>query len=152
MLMNKYDQQFISIFPDIILLLMKSISWKFIAISSLFTYIFFIINDGILYTLFFIIITLISKNLSFGVLIGWFTVSFLVFLFFTYPEYGHFTETYLQSLSRNSNETVEKIHNRIPDLFSKKIFLSFLYGYYGALFGAFFGWIGSKIFKLRIIY
>lgn len=151
--MNDYNGQFLTLLNNLLQLFFKPIFWVFVAVISVPAYLIFLINAGALFVLLFIMATTIARNGSLGALVGWFLITFTVFLFYNFPEIGCFIEILLQAASPKSQHihTIQQIHDHIPKTFSGKLFMSSVHGYVGLLFGAVFACLGKKLFSAREI-
>jgi hypothetical protein len=149
--MTRYDEEFLGHLKDTANLFCSVLPWKWYAVLFVPVCIAYFIGSGFLFALLFVLGCFICRSAKLGGLVGWFIVSVTVFLFFFFPEQGHFIDSVLRMPARGAlrSEIMSSadVMSRIPKTFSRRLFAALISGLWvGGTIGLGVGMVGKKIF------
>ena len=126
--------------------------WRLAALSVVPTLLWFFVGSGYLFVVYFCALCLWARSCRLGGLIGWFVATQTIYLYYSFPESGHFIEWLLRAPARVSSAvpTSEQVLATVPTDMSSRVFWSLVFGLRGGgLVGLGLGMLGRKLWGSR---
>lgn len=147
--MSKYDEQVLSYLIDTITLIFKPFVWKYFLILTLPIILIYEVDNGFLYVIYFIVVTLWARSAKLGGVLGWFIAGVTIFLYQSLPAQEHFIELILRAPARAAATPIssEHVQSFISDTtIPMKVFWSLVFGLRGGfIIGLGVGMLGKKL-------
>ena len=149
--MNRYDEYVSDQTVEMFRLVGSRRFWLYFLMTVVPTALLFKIGSGALFILYFSSACLFARSAKLGCLIGWLIGAQTIFLFFSFPEAGHFIEILLRAPARSSSTvpSSEQVLSGIPATFSSKLFFCLAMGVRPGIVGLGLGLLGRKIWGYR---
>ncbi|WP_428718888.1 hypothetical protein [Undibacterium curvum] len=149
--MNQYQEEVFDQAVEMLRLIVSLRFWLYFLMTVIPTALVFKISSGVLFILYFSAVCFSFRSAKLGCLIGWLIAAQTIFLFFSFPEAGHFIEIFLRAPARSSSNvpSSEQVLRGIPITFSSKLFLCLVMGARLGIVGLGLGLLGRKIFGYR---
>ena len=133
--MSRHDieAEFLGQLAATIKLLFSREFWWLALLSVLPTLLLFFVGSGLLFVVYFCALCLWARSCKLGGLIGLFVVTQTIYLYYFFPEAGHFIEWMLRAPARVSGvaPTSEQVLAAVPTDFSNRLFWSLIFGLRG---------------------
>jgi hypothetical protein len=148
--MNRYQEYVFDQTVEMLQLLGSRRFWLYFLMTVVPTWLVFKIGNGVLFILYFSAVCLFARSAKLGCLIGWLIAAQTIFIFFSFPESGHFIETFLRAPARSSSHipSSEQVLRGIPATFSSKLFFCLALGSRLGIVGLGLGMLGRKFWVI----
>ena len=153
--MSRYDvnAEFLGHLAATIKLLFSREFWWLATLSIVPTLLLFLAGSGYLFVVYLCALCLWARSCRLGGLIGWLVVTQTIYLYYSFPESGHFIEWLLRAPARVSSvvPTSEQVLATVPTDVSSRVFWSLIFGLRGGgLVGLGLGLLGRKLWGSRL--
>ena len=125
--------------------------WLYFLMTIVPTALVFKIGSGMLFILYFSVVCIFFRSAKLACLIGWLIAAQTIFLFYSFPEVGHFIEILLRAPAHSSGiiPSSEHVLKGIPSTFSNKLFFCLVMSIRLGVVGLGLGMLSRKIFGYR---
>jgi hypothetical protein len=145
--MTRYDEEFLAHLKDTIGLFGTAVLWKWYAALVMPVCLAYFFANGYFFIALFVLGCFFCRSAKLGGLVGWFIVSAMILLFFSFPEQGHYIDAVLRVPRRGAlaSEIISsaELMSRTPKTFSGRLFAALVYGLWaGGTVGLGIGMLG----------